>query len=82
MMWSKVIPVIMVLLVALVILVLVLHQRRKSQDLVRQERVLAEKDWDGVCQFDNPETGAKCQRLEFHLENHYRSVNGKLVTWP
>lgn len=82
MMWQRVVPLIILLILALLVLVLVMHQRRKRQDIEREERLAAQKRWTGDCQFDNPETGAKCQRQEFHLENHYRDVGGKLVTWP
>ena len=82
MIWPRVIPLVILLIIALIVLVLVLHQRRKTQDLDRQERLRARDNWDGVCEFDNPDTGAKCQRTEFHLENHYHDVNGKLVHWP
>lgn len=81
--WMRVgIPLAILLIVALIILALVLYQRHRSAETSRRERLLAEKRWDGVCRFDNPETGAKCTREEFHLENHYREVNGVLVIWP
>lgn len=84
MMWTRVaIPLVIVLIMALVVLVLVMNQRRKSQDLDRKERLAAEKRWRGNCAFDNPKTGAKCERQEFHLENHYHVLDdGSLVTWP
>lgn len=82
MMWQRIVPFLIILLVALLILALVMYQLRKSRDIERKERLQARKNWDGNCQFDNPETGAKCQREEFHLENHYRDVKGKLVHWP
>ena len=81
-MWPRVVPLFILLIIALIVLVLVLHQRRKTKDLDREERLKARNEWDGVCEFDNPKTGAKCQRTEFHLENHYHDVNGVLVTWP
>lgn len=83
MIWPRVIPILILLIVALLVLVLVLHQRRKSQDTDRRERLAAEKRWTGNCEFDNPKTGAKCERQEFHLENHYRTLDdGTLATWP
>ena len=84
MMWTRVvIPLLILLILALIVLVLVMNQRRKSQDLDRKERLAAEKRWTGSCTFDNPATGAKCNREDFHLENHYHVLrDGTLVTWP
>lgn len=81
MVWPKVVPLLIILLVALIVLALVMYHRRKSLDIERKERLIARENWDGNCQFDNPDTGAKCQREEFHLENHYRDVGGRLVHW-
>lgn len=75
------VPLIVVALVALLVLSLVLYQRKRERLLREEARLLAEERWDGHCEFDNPDTGAKCQRVEFHLENHYREVYGKLITW-
>lgn len=75
------VPLIIVALLALVALVLIYWRHRRDEDIQREERLNAENRWNGTCQFDNPETGAKCQREEFHLENHYREINGRLVTW-
>ena len=81
--WTRVvIPILILLIMAILVLILVMHQRRKSQDIDRKERLAAEKRWDGNCRFDNPDSGAKCERQEFHLENHYHDVNGRLVHWP
>ena len=82
MMWPKIVPFLIILLVALIVLALVMYQRRKSRDIERKERLLARERWTGTCQFDNPDTGAKCEREEFHLENHYHDVGGRLVYWP
>ena len=82
MMWQRVVPLFILLIIALIVLVLVMHQRRKTLDNERKDRFHAEAIWDGECQFDNPKTGAKCERREFHLENHYHDVNGVLQTWP
>ena len=83
MMWPRVVPIVMLLIIALIVLVLVLHQRRKSQDTEHRERLAAEKRWTGDCEFDNPKTGAKCERKEFHLENHYHVLDDdSLTTWP
>jgi hypothetical protein len=68
------VPLIIVLILALMLLALILWTRKRSRHLKDEARLHAEADWDGVCQFDNPETGAKCQREEFHLENHYREI--------
>lgn len=83
-MWVRVVvPLALVLILAVLVLVLVLYQRRKSQDIDRQERQLAERRWRGNCAFDNPKTGARCNREEFHLENHYHVLpDGSLTTWP
>lgn len=81
MVYRFVIPLAVVAILSLLVLVLIYWRHRKDEDLRREERILAEERWDGICRFDNPETGAKCQRQEFHLENHYREVNGKLVQW-
>lgn len=75
------VPLIIVAILALLLLAFVFWQRRHGYDLARKERLAAEKRWDGNCQFDNPDTGAKCQREEFHLEHHYRDVNGRLEWW-
>jgi len=75
------VPLIIVALLALLLLALVLWQRRKTHTVERQERMAARQRWDGNCLFDNPETGAKCEREEFHLEHHYHDVNGNLVWW-
>lgn len=75
------VPLIALIILALLILALVLWQRRRDTSISRQERLAAEKRWDGNCQFDNPETGAKCERQEFHLKHHYHDVNGELVWW-
>ncbi len=80
--WQRIIPFLIILLVALLVLALVMHARRKSRDIERKERLSARERWDGNCQFDNPDTGAKCEREEFHLENHYHDVGGRLVHWP
>lgn len=82
MMWQRVLPLVILLIVALLILALVMFQLRKSRDNERTDRLAAEKRWRGNCQFDNPDTGAKCEREEFHLENHYHDVGGRLVHWP
>lgn len=82
MMWPRVVPFLILGILALIVLVLVLHQRRKSLDNEHKDRLLAEERWTGDCEFDNPQTGAKCERKEFHLENHYHDVNGVLATWP
>lgn len=77
------IPLILVGLLALLLLAIVLWQLKRSREIDRQERLAAEKRWTGDCLFDNPETGAKCEREEFHLENHYHVLgNGSLVHWP
>lgn len=81
-MWRNIVPLLILLILALLVFVLVMNQRRKSQDNERKDRLAAEKRWDGNCQFDNPDTGAKCEREEFHLENHYHDVGGRLVHWP
>lgn len=75
------VPLIMLALLALLVLALVLWQRRRASYIERQERLAAQKRWPGICEFDNPESGAKCQREEFHLEHHYHDVNGRLVWW-
>ena len=77
-----VIPLIIVGILALLLLAAIFWTRRKERYEAFRYRQQAEEYWDGVCQFDNPDTGAKCQREEFHLENHYREVNGKMVLWP
>lgn len=81
MMWQRVIPLFILLIIALLVVVLVLWKRRDAKEDVAKARNIAEAEWDGQCQFDNPETGAVCERKEFHLENHYHDVNGKLVYW-
>ena len=81
--WPRVIPLVILIIVALLVLILVLNQRRKSRNIDRQERLAAEKRWRGDCQFDNPKTGAKCERQDFHLENHYHVLpDGSLASWP
>lgn len=75
------VPLIVVALLALIFLGLALWWRKRQAQIDQEEALEKERDWDGVCQFTNPKTGAKCQREEFHLENHYRSVDGKLVFW-
>lgn len=82
MMWQRVVPFLIILLLALIVLVLVLWRRKQNKYEASKERRLAEASWTGDCEFDNPETGATCQRKEFHLENHYHDVGGKLVHWP
>lgn len=81
-MWYRVIPIIIIGLIALLVLAMVLYQIRRGKDLERKERLRARERWAGTCYFDNPNTGAKCEREEFHLENHYHDVNGTLVYWP
>lgn len=83
-MWVRVgVPLLIVLIMVIIVMVLVLLQRRKSYDLDREERILAEKRWRGNCAFDNKETGAKCNREDFHLENHFHVLpDGRLATWP
>lgn len=68
-------------LVALLFLGLTMWVRQYQRQLARAERLQAEKEWDGICQFENPETGVQCQRHEFHLEHHYRDTPNGLVTW-
>lgn len=75
-------PLIVVGLLALILLVFALMYKKEQREKAQRARKTAYVNWDGVCKFDNPETGAVCQRTEFHLENHYHDVNGKLVTWP
>lgn len=75
------IPVLIVIAIAILALVIIYYVKRHSESVATEERLAAEKRWTGTCEFDNPNTGAKCQREEFHLENHYREVNGKLSTW-
>lgn len=82
MIWQRVIPLFIVLILALLVLVLVLWGRRQSRENRAKDRNTAEANWNNVCEFDNPETGAKCERSEFHLENHYHDVGGRLVHWP
>lgn len=76
-----VVPLVIVSVLAVIALVFLYRQHIRDENLRRQERLVAQEKWTGVCQFDNPATGAKCLREEFHLENHYREVNGKLVFW-
>lgn len=75
------VPLIIVALLALIALVLIYWRHRRDEDIRREEKLAAEKRWTGSCEFDNPDTGAKCQREEFHWENHYREINGRLVHW-
>lgn len=83
MMWARVIPLIILLILAIIIVVLVLLVYRSSENIKRRERLAAEKRWTGDCQFDNPKTGAKCERQDFHLENHYHVLpSGQLDMWP
>lgn len=84
MMWARVVvPLLIVLIMAIIVLALVLHQRQKSMDLDRKERLASEKRWLGDCSFSNPNTGAKCNREDFHLENHYHVLeDGSLTGWP
>lgn len=82
-MWARVIPLLILLVLALIVLALVLWVRRATWYIERKERLVAEKRWTGDCQFDNPNTGAKCERQDFHLENHYHVLpSGQLVMWP
>lgn len=81
MMWQRVVPLVILLILALLVLTLVLWKRRQDRDNKSRDRSVAEAEWDGNCQFDNPETGAVCERKEFHLENHYHDVGGRLVHW-
>lgn len=75
------VPLIIVGILALLVLALFLWRLQRDKDTRREERLAAEKRWPGYCEFENPKTGAKCTREEFHLENHYREVNGQLVYW-
>lgn len=81
MFYRIVIPIIVLAIVALLALLIVMINRKREQVIEEEHLIQKEKDWNGTCEFDNPETGAKCQRAEFHLENHYREINGHLVTW-
>jgi hypothetical protein len=81
-MWTRVVPLLIVLVISLLVLTLVLWGRRKERSDKERVRQKAQEEWDYECKFDNPETGAKCTRREFHLENHYHEVNGRFVTWP
>lgn len=80
--WQRLIPLLVLLIFAVLVLVLVLWSRRRTAENQLKDRNAAEANWNNVCEFDNPETGAKCQRSEFHLENHYHDVGGRLVQWP
>ncbi len=81
-MWQRAVPLVILLIIALMILVLVLWRRRQDREDENRDRRSAEAAWDNECKFDNPKTGATCERREFHLENHYHDVNGRLETWP
>jgi hypothetical protein len=75
------VPLLILVVLALLLLAVVLWQRRRENTVRREERLAARNRWDGNCQFDNPTSGAKCEREEFHLEHHYHDVNGELVWW-
>jgi hypothetical protein len=80
--FTRMIPFLILGIVALLLLGLVFWQLRRSRDVEIQQRLAAEKRWPGYCQFDNPNTGAKCTREEFHLENHYHDLgDGRLSRW-
>jgi len=81
MLYRILIPILILGVIALIALLIVRANRRREEIIEEEHRLQAEKEWTGKCEFDNPETGAKCQREEFHLENHYRDVRGHLVTW-
>lgn len=75
------VPLIVIALLGLILLGFALWWRRREAQIEREELLEKKRNWEGVCHFDDPNTGTKCQREEFHLENHYHYVNGKLVTW-
>lgn len=75
------VPLIIIAAIALIFLLMVIWNRNRQRENERRERILAEEQWNGVCRFDNPLSGAKCSREEFHMETHYREVGGKLVFW-
>lgn len=75
------VPLLMLLVLALILLAVIAFYARRRRDAKVDARKQAYVEWTGKCQFDNPKTGAKCEREEFHLENHYHDVNGVLQTW-
>jgi hypothetical protein len=75
------VPLLILVVLALMFLLLMARWRQRQNDLEHERRLAAEKRWDGNCQFENPETGAKCKREEFHWENHYREIDGRMVFW-
>lgn len=75
------VPLLLVGILALIFLGLMIWYRRRQAEIEKEERLLAEQRWTGTCQFDNPNTGAKCTREEFHIDTHYRDVNGSLTFW-
>lgn len=81
-MWRQLLPVLVVAALALILLAWAFIYSRRKVDKKNEDRVKAEFEWDEECKFDNPRTGAVCERKEFHLENHYHELpDGELVTW-
>lgn len=72
---------VVLVIVALLFFGIAMLYKHYAKENDRRARIAAEEAWTGECEFDNLITGARCQRQEFHLENHYRDIDGKLVTW-
>lgn len=64
-------------IVAIVVLALAFTMGTKQRTETRQR----DRYRDPETVTFSVDTGAKCQREEFHLENHYRDVGGRLVHW-
>ena len=77
-----IVPLAIIVVVALLIGALVIVAGRYEQIQERREKDFARANWRGFCEFYNPQTGASCQREEFHLENHYHELSGgRLSQW-
>ena len=76
------VPLIILGIISLLVLAVIFWTHNQEKRQVEKDLLHAQNLWDGKCEFDNPETGAVCERTEFHLENHYHDVGGRLVHWP
>lgn len=76
-----ILPVVIIGVIALILVIVIFMQKRWERNIQEEAELYKQAEWTGDCPVSNPETGASCQRQEFHEEHHYRVHNGKMHTW-